>query len=125
MSLDVYLHAHERLVECQCECCGHKHQRHTYDYGYSANITHNLGAMAQAAGIYYHLWRPDEIGVTHAKQLIDPLRNGLEELRLDPDYFKTFNPKNGRGDYDGFVRFVEEYLKECTEVPEAVISVSR
>ena len=25
---------------------------------YSANITHNLTGMADAAGIYMHLWRP-------------------------------------------------------------------
>ena len=29
---------------------------------FSANITHNLGAMAKEAGIYMHLWRPDELG---------------------------------------------------------------
>lgn len=26
---------------------------------FSANITHNLNAMAEAAGIYKHLWRPE------------------------------------------------------------------
>lgn len=31
--------------------------------GYHANITHNLGKMAEAAGIYHALWRPDEIGI--------------------------------------------------------------
>jgi len=34
---------------------------------YDANITHNLGAMAEAAGIYKHLWRPEEIGITKAQ----------------------------------------------------------
>ncbi len=29
---------------------------------YSANITHNLGEMADKAGIYYALWRPEEKG---------------------------------------------------------------
>ena len=33
---------------------------------YSANITHNLGKMAEEAGIYKHLWRPEEIGITKA-----------------------------------------------------------
>lgn len=28
-----------------------------------ANITHNLGRMADEAGIYKHLWRPEEIGM--------------------------------------------------------------
>lgn len=34
---------------------------------YSRNITHNLGRMAQAAGIYECLWRPEEHGITHAQ----------------------------------------------------------
>lgn len=48
---------------------------------YSANITHNLGKMADEASIYYALWRPDEIGITKAGQLIIPLREGLLLLK--------------------------------------------
>src|SRR5688572_29936062 len=44
---------------------------------YSANITHNLNAMAENAGIYMHLWRPDQIGIMTASQLIAPLTAGL------------------------------------------------
>ena len=43
------------------------------DYVYSANITHNLTKMADEAGIYECLWRPEEIGITKAGQLIEPL----------------------------------------------------
>lgn len=39
---------------------------------YEANITHNLNKMAAEAGIYECLWRPDEHGITHARQIIDP-----------------------------------------------------
>jgi signal transduction histidine kinase len=28
-----------------------------------SNITHNLNIMADKAGIYQHLWRPEEIGI--------------------------------------------------------------
>jgi hypothetical protein len=92
---------------------------------YSANITHNLGKMASEAGIYQALWRPEEIGITRAFQLIEPLRSGLERLRQQPDHFKQFNPENGWGDYDGLVRFVEQYLEACEDYQTAVVSVSR
>jgi hypothetical protein len=92
---------------------------------YSANITHNLGAMANEAGIYKHLWRPDEIGVTTAAQLIEPLTAGLALLKSDPARFEKFNSENGWGLYKHFVPFVENYLAACREYPDATVSVSR
>jgi hypothetical protein len=92
---------------------------------YSANITHNLGEMAREAGIYMHLWRPDEIGVTTAAQLIEPLRDGLAKLQSDPSTFTKFNPGNGWGNYDGLVRFVAAYLAACERFPNATVEVSR
>lgn len=92
---------------------------------YSRNITHNLNRMADEAGIYKHLWRPDEIGITKASQLIEPLTTGLALLRSDPARFKAFNPANGWGDYDGLVSFVVEYLSACIANPDAEVTVSR
>jgi len=92
---------------------------------YDANITHNLNNMADEAGIYKHLWRPEEIGITHAKQLINPLREGLALLLSDPERFKKFDPKNKWGDYDGLVKFVRSYAAACEENPNAEVSVSR
>jgi len=90
---------------------------------YSSNITHNLNTMAEAAGIYKELWRPEEIEITHAKMLIEPLAAGLKKLRDDPGKFKPFNPKNGWGSYEGLVAFVSEYLEMCREHPDAQVSV--
>lgn len=92
---------------------------------YWSNITHNLGPMAKEAGIYMHLWRPDEIGVTKAAELIGPLRAGLALLKADPERFEKFNATNGWGMYDDFLRFVEEYLMACEATPDADVSVSR
>lgn len=92
---------------------------------YSANITHNLNRMAAEAGIYACLWRSEELGITQAKQLIEPLRNGLGLLKSKPDHFKAFNPKNDWGTYEGFVQFVEDYLAACQANPKAKVSVSR
>lgn len=92
---------------------------------YDGNITHNLNSMAEAAGIYGVLWRPDKNGITHALQLIDPLRTGLAALKNNPDVYKTFNPENGWGTYEGLVSFVEEYLAACEQYPSAEVSVWR
>lgn len=92
---------------------------------YSRNITHNLGTMAGAAGIYKALWRPDENGITHAGQLVPLLEAGLTILRAEPDRFRALNPANGWGDYDGLLDFVEDYLSACRAHPDATVSVSR
>ena len=92
---------------------------------YDRNITHNLNKMADEAGIYKHLWRPEEIEITKAAQLIEPLREGLSLLLSDPERFKKFDPENKWGDYDGLVNFVREYLAACEENPNASVSVRR
>jgi len=107
MSLDVYL----KIVQ-PCTV-------------YEANITHNLGAMADAAGIYQLLWRPEEIGVTHARQLIEPLRDGIAKMKSNPEYFKTFNAPNGWGLYKNFLPWLEKLLTACEESPDAEFEISR
>lgn len=92
---------------------------------YNANITHNLTAMADAAGIYKALWRPEDLGITKAAQLIPYLRPGLAALKASPARFKRFNSPNGWGVYENFVPFVERYLAACEDNPDAEVSVSR
>jgi hypothetical protein len=92
---------------------------------YTANITHNLNKMADEAGIYEALWRPEEIGISKAAQLIEPLKLGLALLDADPERFKKFSPANGWGTYAGLVLFVQDYLDACIFYPDANVSVSR
>jgi hypothetical protein len=92
---------------------------------YDANITHNLGKMAKEAGIYQHLWRPEELDIKQAKELIPALAEGLLQLKADPDKFKKYNSSNGWGLYENFVPFVENYLKACIDHPDALVRVSR
>ena len=106
MSLDVHLIVRKKVV-------------------YSANITHNLGNMASRAGVYYALWRPEEIGIKRAKWLIPILNDGLESLQNFPGHYKQFSSPNGWGLYEHFVPFVEGYLAACKEYPEATIEVCR
>lgn len=92
---------------------------------YENNITHNLGEMAKEAGIYMHLWRPEELGITQACELIEPLRQGLHLMKSDPERFRTFDSPNGWGLYENFVPWIERYLEACYEYPDANIKVSR
>lgn len=92
---------------------------------YGANITHNLGKMADKAGIYYALWRPEEKGWKTAKDIIPILEKGLKKLKQKPSYFETFNAENGWGTYEHFVPFVAKYLEACKQYPSAEINVSR
>lgn len=92
---------------------------------YSSNITHNLGEMAKAAGIYKHLWRPEELSIKTAAELIKPLEKGLAKLKKNPEKFEKYNAPNGWGMYKHFVPFVEEYIEACKNYPDAIVSVSR
>jgi len=92
---------------------------------YSANITHNLGKMADEAGIYDCLWRPDENGITHARQIIEPLAAGVALLATQKDRFEAFNAPNGWGKWENFVPWCARYLQACRDNPDALVSVSR
>ena len=124
MSLDVYLTGAPELVPCKCQC-GHEHTRARTEYHFEANITHNLGKMAGAAGIYLALWRPEEIGITTAGQLVPLLEAGLKLLNQGRKGFVQFEAVNGWGTYEVFVPWVQCYLAACQRWPEAKVSVSR
>jgi hypothetical protein len=111
MSLDVYLNDPTATYET--------------DSLYWANITHNLGEMADKAGIYKALWRPEEIGAKYAKDIIEIVEKGLADLKARPEYFEQFNSPNGWGMYKHFVPFVEKYLEALKEYPDAEIYISR
>lgn len=125
MSLDVYLHEPRKIpYRCtHCNCEGEV----AVEGGcvYDANITHNLNVLAAAAGIYKEVWRPEEIGITTARQLIEPLQAGLAKMKADRGYYETFNAENGWGLYENFVPWLERYLAACEENPDALVSVSR
>ncbi len=114
MSLDVDL----RIAACS-------HCTRDEENIFSANVTHNLTHMADAAGIYKACWRPEEIGITMASQLIEPLRAGLAWLLEHEDEARKHNPENGWGDYEGFVTWVREYLAACEAHPTASVHASR
>lgn len=92
---------------------------------YTANITGNLAPMAREVGLYEPLWRPEEIGISHARQLVEPLRTGLARLQAERERLQAFNPADGWGDYDLLHRFTADYLHACERWPEAEVQVWR
>jgi len=92
---------------------------------FSRNITHNLVEMAKEAGIYIPLWHPEEMGAKFARDIIDQLQCGLDDLVARPKYYKKFDSPNGWGMYDHFVPFVSAVLLACIQSPDAEIKVSR
>lgn len=121
MSLDVMLYGAPEDKEC-FEC---GHVRPVKPCLFDRNITHNLTSMADKAGIYKHLWRPEELGIKTAKELIETLRLGLEKLQANPTYFSQFDAPNGWGRYEHLVAFVSDYLAACRVYPDAEVMVSR
>ena len=79
--------------------------------------------MAQKAEIYYALWKPKEINITKAGELIPLLEKGLIDLKAKPEYYKQFNSPNGWGLYKHFIPFVEKYLNACKNNPDAMIEI--
>ena len=124
MSLCVDLEGPEYEVECRCEC-GHEHKVTRSEEFFWANITHNLGPMAQLGGFYQALWRPDERGWSRARDLIGPISEGLDAMLSDPPKFKALDAKNGWGTYDDFLPWVRRYLDACKAHPDALVRVSR
>jgi hypothetical protein len=125
MSLDFYLEGDEIEEECACSCCNNIHMRNYRPLLFVRNITHNLGKMADAAGIYNCLWRPHENGFKYSKDIISILQNGLNDLMSNPIKFRKFEANNGWGTWEGLVSFVSDVLHACKENPNATIEVSR
>ena len=93
---------------------------------YSANITHILNKMADAAGYYRYIWRPEELWEHPlAKYLIPHLRACVRELIENPKKYRQFDSPNGWGRYEDFVLWLVRYWQACCEHPEALVRVSR
>jgi hypothetical protein len=111
---------------------------------YHDNITHNLNVMAEQASIYKALWRPYQLDKDYvhsedykiemqfedsvtifASDLIEIIEQGLDLLKLRPDYFSKFDSPNGWGTYVHFVPFVEKYLNALKQYPDSIVEVDR
>lgn len=92
---------------------------------WAIGVTHNLTAMAEAAGLYKCMWRPDEMCITLASQMIEPLEKGIDAMIKNKEWLQTMNPENGWGSYDILLSVAQRYLAACVENPNAEVEVSR
>lgn len=92
---------------------------------YSAGITHNLAPMAEKAGIYKILWRPEESGIKFAADLIQPLEKAILEIINNRASYEALNPENDWGSYDEFLNFVMHLANACKRNPLASVEASR
>lgn len=104
----------------RCACCGRGEEQ-----VFSANVTHNLASMAEQAGLYGPVWRPEKQGLTHARDLIPHLERGITQMELAPDRFRAYSSPNGYGTYDGFLSWLRRYLGACRQHPDARVEVDR
>lgn len=143
MSLDVYINYKEKkqanyfldhpyIYDNLTE--GDKNAFHEEGY-WSANITHNLGSMADQIPVatsemettlYYICWRPEEIFETPTTDLVlAGLLQGIWYMVCHRKELLEFESPNGWGTYEGFMKFLLNYKQACEDNPGCEIEVSR
>lgn len=108
MSLDIYFYKKEEE-----------------DCVYSTNITHNCGDMADAAGLYYPLWRPESLNIDNTDQLLNYLTDGIGMYLKNRPEIEKLEAKNGWGTYEQFYNFLSELMLACSEYKDCLIRISR
>jgi tryptophan-rich sensory protein len=92
---------------------------------YASNITHNMVAMAKAIDVYLPVWRPEEVNISTAWQLIHPLTYALAVMHYEREACMKHEPENGWGTYHVFRNFLVKYLEACQKNPMASVEVCR
>ena len=92
---------------------------------WEGNITHNLTKMASEVDLYLPLWRPEELNIRLAGDLVPYLEHGLSRLISEQARLLQYNPPNGWGHYDNLVSFVTLFLHHARLHPDAEILISR
>lgn len=115
MSYDVALRPGSISCGCPHEgCCAGE----DVDVG---SPTYNLGAMFKEALGGRRLKELDGMECENALPL---LLEAVVEMRADPARFKEFNPPNGWGDYEGALRFLEDFSVLCRRYPHFVVQIT-
>jgi hypothetical protein len=83
------------------------------------NMTYNLNSMLTAAlGIPFR-----ELDNAPCSEAAGVINKAIHKMKVDPEFFKTFNPPNGWGTYEGCLSNLEWLLKCCIDHPKASIYV--
>ena len=95
---------------------------------FTADITHNLRSMADAANLRDVLWRPHECcneTTVFAKNIVSNLRDGVISLATIKTTFGEFEPPFQEGTWVDLLLFCSAYLQACKDFPNATVQVSR
>lgn len=107
----------DELYARHSEGCGHQRV-------FSLCISSRLADIAKSAGIYAYLWNPESFGMSKARDMIDPLYNGIEWLDIHQDAaYKA--AKSCWGSPAVLKKILRAYIAACEEYPDADIEVSR
>ena len=81
--------------------------------------TYNLGAMfAEALG------RPlRSLTDKTAEECTPLLRKAIAAMEDEPARFKTLNPANGWGSYEGALQFLRSFQQDCANHPKARVEI--
>lgn len=117
MSLDVYI----------------KNKKKEEDREWVANITHNMNKMAQRIFVsenketlYDYVWRPEELyKEIYTNEMKNVLTKGICIMVSKRKSLLRYEPKNGWGSYDSFLKFLIKYKKACEDHPGYIIEASR
>lgn len=117
MSLDVYI----------------KNKKKEEDREWIANITHNMNKMAQRIFVsenketlYDYVWRPEELDrEIDTKEMAKILTKGIYIMISKRRSLLRYEPENGWGSYDSFLKFLIKYKEACEDSPGYIIEVSR
>ncbi len=72
-----------------------------------SGLTYNLSSMLKAGGIDLNKFDGE-----YPERIVDKLRSLRTQMIENPSRFKVHNPPNGWGDYEGCLRFVDEFTRE-------------
>lgn len=86
------------------------------------NQTHNITPMWKLAGVYDALYMSSG---KQAKDVIDDVRRGFNNMSENPEKYKKLNPSNGWGSYDSALTFLECFKSACDKYPFGEIVVSK
>jgi hypothetical protein len=122
MSLWFYLEGPAQTVDCECERFGHSHKATKQDSSFDRNITHNLHAMFNEAGVGDILWHGDG---QVAGDVLPKLEAARVLMQKEPTRFEAFNAKNGWGMYEHALSFLNDVIRGCENNPTHTIRCSR
>lgn len=90
----------------------------------SLNITNNLIDFAIALNCYECIWKPKNLNIITAYQLLPHLYEAYYNVIKYGDIYLSLLPKNGWGTKEQFLNFIDQYIEACITYPNTLIETS-